>query len=106
MADILETILSKPDWSNKINNELIIAKSILESEKPEEKNTLSLEISTADQVDELLEKRKKEIREEKFLDRRDPKVISHLTELKNIKELLELIYNEAREQRKIAKKLI
>ena len=93
-------------WKNKINNELIIAKSILENEKPEEKNTLSLEISTADQVDELLEKRKKEIREEEFLDRRDPKVISHLTELKNIKELLELIYNEAREQRKIAKKLI
>ena len=93
-------------WKNKINNELIIAKSILESEKPEEKNTLSLEISTSDQVDELLEKRKKEIREEEFLDRRDPKVISHLTELKNIKELLELIYNEAREQRKIAKKLI
>ena len=93
-------------WKNKINNELIIAKSILENEKPEEKNTLSLEISTSDQVDELLEKRKKEIREEEFLDRRDPKVISHLTELKNIKELLELIYNEAREQRKIAKKLI
>ena len=93
-------------WKNKINNELIIAKSILENEKPEEKNTLSLEISTADQVDELLEKRKKEICEEEFLDRRDPKVISHLTELKNIKELLELIYNEAREQRKIAKKLI
>ena len=93
-------------WKNKINNELIIAKSILENEKPEEKNTLSLEISTEDQVDELLEKRKKEIREEEFLDRRDPKVISHLTELKNIKELLELIYNEAREQRKIAKKLI
>lgn len=93
-------------WKNKINNELIIAESILENEKPEEKNTLSLEISTADQVDELLEKRKKEIREEEFLDRRDPKVISHLTELKNIKELLELIYNEAREQRKIAKKLI
>lgn len=93
-------------WKNKINNELIIAKSILENEKPEEKNTLSSEISTEDQVDELLEKRKKEIREEEFLDRRDPKVISHLTELKNIKELLELIYNEAREQRKIAKKLI
>ena len=93
-------------WKNKINNELIIAKSILENEKPEEKNTLSSEISTSDQVDELLEKRKKEIREEEFLDRRDPKVISHLTELKNIKELLELIYNEAREQRKIAKKLI
>ena len=93
-------------WKNKINNELIIAKSIIENEKPEEKNTLSSEISTSDQVDELLEKRKKEIREEEFLDRRDPKVISHLTELKNIKELLELIYNEAREQRKIAKKLI
>ncbi len=93
-------------WKNKINNELIIAKSILENEKPEEKNTLSSEISTSDQVDELLEKRKKEICEEEFLDRRDPKVISHLTELKNIKELLELIYNEAREQRKIAKKLI
>ena len=55
---------------------------------------------------EEIEKKKKEIKEEEFLDRRDPKVISHLTELKNIKELLELIYNEAREQRKIAKKII
>jgi uncharacterized membrane protein YccC len=90
-------------WKNKINAELIAAKSILENEKIE-KNTEKTTFITEDLVDELLEKRKKEIKEEEFLDRRDPKVISHLTELKNIKELLELIYNEAREQRKIAKK--
>jgi len=92
-------------WKNKINAELIAAKSILENEKTE-KNTEKTTFITEDLVDELLEKRKKEIKEEEFLDRRDPKVISHLTELKNIKELLELIYNEAREQRKIAKKII
>jgi uncharacterized membrane protein YccC len=92
-------------WKNKINAELIAAKSILENEKIE-KNTEKTTFITEDLVDELLEKRKKEIKEEEFLDRRDPKVISHLTELKNIKELLELIYNEAREQRKIAKKII
>lgn len=93
-------------WKQKINHEVSLATSILEIEQNNQETLESKSIVTHDMVDELLEKRKKEIREEEFLDRRDPKVISHLTELKNIKELLELIYNEAREQRKIAKKLV
>ncbi len=92
-------------WKQKINHEVSLATSILETEHNNQETLESKTIITHDTVDELLEKRKKEIRKEEFLDRRDPKVISHLTELKNIKELLELIYNEAREQRKIAKKL-
>ncbi|GGP04887.1 membrane protein [Cloacibacterium rupense] len=93
-------------WKQKINHEVNLATSILEIEQNNQLTLESKSIVTHDTVDELLEKRKKEIKEEEFLDRRDPKAISHLTELKNIKELLELIYNEAREQRKIAKKLV
>ena len=62
-------------------------------------------LTPEDLVNELLEKRKEEITENEFYDRRDPKNISHLTELKNIRELLELIYNQARDQRKIAEKV-
>ena len=54
-------------------------------------------------IDKL--KRKEEIAENEFYDTRDPKRISHLTELKNIRELLELIYIQAREQRKISEKI-
>lgn len=94
------------NWKNKILNELNHTKSILKIETEDEIKVKSGNVIPEDLVDQLLEKRKKEITENEFLDRRDPKLISHLTELKNIKELLELIYNEAREQRKIAIKLI
>ena len=56
-------------------------------------------------METLLENRKKELRENEFFDRRDPSKTSHLTELKNLKEILELIYDVAKEQRKVAEKL-
>ena len=58
-----------------------------------------------DSVDKLLEKRKKEISETEILNRRDPNRITHLTELKNLREILELIYDVAKEQRRVAEKL-
>ena len=58
-----------------------------------------------DLVDQLLEKRKKEISESEIMNRRDPNRITHLTELKNLQEILELIYDVAKEQRKVAEKL-
>ena len=39
------------------------------------------------------------------MNRRDPNRITHLTELKNLQEILELIYDVAKEQRKVAEKL-
>lgn len=93
-------------WKNKINAELIRTKAILNNEISDEEKNENSKIIPDDLVDQLLQKRKEEFLEEEFLDRRDPRLISHLTELKNIKELLELIYNEAKEQRKIAEKLI
>ena len=58
-----------------------------------------------DLVGELLEKRKKEITENEIPNRRDPNRITRLTELKNLSEILELIYDVAKEQRRSAEKL-
>ena len=93
-------------WKNKINQELNRTLSILKGEKLVEENIVHSEIKPEDLVNEMLEKRKEEIAENEFYDTRDTKKISRLTEVKNISELLELIYNEAREQRKIAEKTI
>lgn len=58
-----------------------------------------------DLVDELVEKRKIELAENEFYDQRDATKISRLAELKNIQELFQLMYNVAKDQRKIAKRL-
>jgi len=55
-------------------------------------------------IEDLLLKRKTEIEENEVVDRRDPDRISHLTELKNIHDVLELIYDVAKEQRKVIEK--
>ena len=93
-------------WKNKINQELNRTLSILKGGKLLEQNVHQSEIKPEDLVNEMLEKRKEEIAENEFYDTRDTKKISRLTEVKNISELLELIYNEAREQRKIAEKTV
>lgn len=93
-------------WSGKINAELTRTLSYL-SQKDINKDEISelSKMNPDDTVNELLQKRKEEISENEIYDRRDLKRISKLTELKNITELLELLYNEARELRKIARKL-
>lgn len=55
-------------------------------------------------IEDMLLKRKTEIEENDITDRRDPDKISHLTELKNIQDILELIYDVAKEQRKVIEK--
>ena len=52
-------------------------------------------------IEHLLLQRKSELLENEIFDRRDPNKISHLTELKNIHDVLELIYDVAKEQRKV-----
>ena len=93
------------NWKNKINAELSRTIAILQRQEIKKDDFAESKLTPEDLVNELLEKRKEEITENEFYDRRDPKNISHLTELKNIRELLELIYNQARDQRKIAEKV-
>ena len=93
-------------WKNKIDGEMHTTLAILKKEEHSKEKNLYQNLTPEDLVNEMLEKRKEEIDENEFFDIRDPKRISHLTEIKNIRELLELIYNEAKEQRKIAEKIV
>ncbi len=95
-------------WCEKISSELKLTSAILDDQKPETK-PLNPNINPIDEVGQLLEKRKKEIAETDVMNLRDPKRITRLTELKNIRELLELLFDVVHEQRKIVenyKKLV
>lgn len=94
-----------PSWQKKIDDELQRTLMILKNQETD--NIFSdKSIIPEDLVNEMLKKRKKEIAEKELYDYRDPQKVSYLTEIKNIKELLELINNEAREQGKIARKIL
>lgn len=94
-----------PSWKNKIDQEISNTLAMLRGEVTEKSQDLSPEITADDLVNEMLQKRKGEMAEQEVYNQRDPKKISYLTEVKNIQELLELIYNEAREQGKIVRKI-
>ena len=87
------------NWNLKISRELERTLSIINHETKCEIN--SDPIIPENMVDELLLKRKKELQESDFLDRRDATKITYLTQIKNIQDLLELLYDTAREQRKV-----
>lgn len=92
-------------WDLKISAELVRTKLLLNQKNPDENIVQESKIEPLDTVENLLENRKKELAENEFFDRRDTNRISHLTELKNLKEILELIYDVSKEQRKVAEKL-
>ncbi|WP_332033220.1 FUSC family protein [Kaistella sp.] len=92
-------------WNRKISAELLRTGLILEQKKFDVDIVQESRLKPEDSVDQLLEKRKKEISESEIMNRRDPNRITHLTELKNLQEILELIYDVAKEQRKVAEKL-
>ena len=86
-------------WTEKISIELQNSLNILNNDQVHLPET---ELIIPDsEVEFLLNKRKAELQENELIDRRDPTKISHLTELKNLTELLELMYDVAREQRKV-----
>ena len=89
------------NWQIKIMAELLRSEYILNEEKYEHNFADESRIKPEDFVSELLEQRKKEIEEEEFYAHRDINQISYLAEIKNIREILSLIYNTAKEQRKI-----
>ena len=88
-------------WNTKISSELMRTSQILNQEKLDENLKTAYKISPEDQVENLLLKRKSEIDNNLFYDRRDTQKITRLTTLTNILEILELIYDVAREQRKV-----
>lgn len=92
-------------WNRKISAELLRTGLILEQKKFDVDIVEESRLKPEDSVNQLLEKRKKEISESEIMNRRDPNRITHLTELKNLQEILELIYDVAKEQRKVAEKL-
>lgn len=87
-------------WKTKISSELQQTLEILENNSANENLKNSHKIVPDDRVDSLLLKRKSELDNNEFLDQREPEKITRLTILKNIREVLGLIYDVAREQRK------
>ncbi len=92
-------------WRKRIFAELSRTNLILEQEEFNHNFAVESKLKPEDTVEELLELRKKEIRENEISDRRDPNRITHLTELMNLQEMMELIYDAAKEQRKVTEKL-
>lgn len=88
-------------WKTKIISELTRTIQILNGKKPDEALRGTYRISPEDQVENLLTQRKTEIDNNDFYDRRDTSKITRLATLTNIVELLELIYDVAKEQRKV-----
>ncbi|SFI07554.1 FUSC family protein [Halpernia frigidisoli] len=85
-------------WTQKIKSELENSLNILNDiPQIDIENDL---ITPESEIEILLNNRKLELQENEKFDHRDPNKISHLTELKNITELLELMSDVAREQRK------
>ena len=93
-------------WNKKITAELLRTDLLLNQEEPGKEIAIESSITPEDSVEKLLEKRKREIGESDIVNRRDPNRITHLTELKNLTEILELIYDVAKEQRRVAEKLM
>ena len=92
-------------WDLKISAELVRTELILHQKNLHQNMLQESALQPEDSVETLLENRRKELEDHEFYDRRDPNNISHLTELKNLKEILELIYDVAKEQRKVVENL-
>jgi len=91
------------NWERKILAELSHTLDLLTG-RESQPDSERISIKTDDRVQQLLVKRKEEILEEEFFDRRDPSRISRLTELTSIQEILELLYDVALEQRRVTEK--
>ncbi|OCA69196.1 hypothetical protein BBH99_14930 [Chryseobacterium contaminans] len=92
-------------WSRKIEAEMQQTSTLLNGDDITEALRMESRLEPEDSsIEDMLLKRKTEIEENEIVDRRDPDKISHLTELKNIHDILELIYDVAKEQRKVIEK--
>lgn len=106
LSQYSKTLVSYPEidfesWKQKITDEISRTKYILDQQNYNDQIKPLNKIIPEDHIEDLLTKRKSEIDDNLFYDRRDPRNITRLTELKNIREILELIHDVAKEQRKI-----
>ncbi|MEC5395529.1 FUSC family protein [Bergeyella sp. RCAD1439] len=88
-------------WSKKILAETNLSWALLNGENIDQENKAHRQLTPEDLVVPMLMKRKNEIDENDLPETRDPNKITKLTELKSLRELLILIYDVAREQRKL-----
>ncbi|WP_336690399.1 MULTISPECIES: FUSC family protein [unclassified Chryseobacterium] len=92
-------------WSRKIEAEMQKVSILLHGDTITEELKKESRIEPEDSsLEDLILKRKTELTENEAYDVRDPNKISHLTELKNIHDVLELIFDVAKEQRKVIEK--
>lgn len=91
-------------WSKKIEAEMQKVSTLLNGDKINETLKMDSRLEPEDEIEDLMLQRKTQIEENEIGDRRDPDKISHLTELKNIHDVLELIFDVAKEQRKVIEK--
>lgn len=97
--------IDSESWSKKIESEMNQVSAILNGDKITESLRMDSRLEPEDSsIEDMLHKRKTELLEKEHFDTRDPNKISHLTELKNIHDVLELIYDVAKEQRKVIEK--
>lgn len=89
-------------WKTKICAEITKTQTILDLSIYDEQLNEHSQIQPEDYVNTLIQKRKQEIDESDLRESKNIKEGTRLTELKNIQEILNLIYNVTREQRKIA----
>lgn len=94
------------DWENwklKISSELKQTLNILHQENLYEINTQ--EIVPRNEIEQMIERRKKEIDGKAVFDIRDATHITKLTELKNLAVILELLLDVVKEQKRVIKKM-
>lgn len=89
-------------WKQKITAEMQCTMNLLQNHDPNaDIPGIQIPLPEDNLVDELMLNRKKELTEKEIYDVRDPNKITRLTELNNIREILELLYDVAHEQRKV-----
>ncbi|KIC63656.1 FUSC family protein [Chryseobacterium taiwanense] len=94
--------IDSESWSKKIEAEMQQVSNLLNGGKMSEVLKMESRIEPEDSsLEDMILKRRTELTENESYDLRDPNKISHLTELKNVHDILELIYDVAKEQRKV-----
>lgn len=88
-------------WEKKIGTELQRINAVLNQEKWDDSNNSLAKIQPEDtELDQMLEKRRNQILENEIYDARDPNRITTLTQLTNIRKILELISDVATQLRR------
>lgn len=98
----LPSVSSDSDaWEKKIGTELQRINAVLNQEKWDDSNNSLAKIQPEDtELDQMLEKRRNQILENEIYDARDPNRITTLTQLTNIRKILELISDVATQLRR------